>query len=166
MFRASSVLLRLSSVATLRLALLSGVARSFVVAASFVVALCVGVAVCLVAPAAAADEPAQVTFSGFQRGKVGDGTLFVHVSHRTEFTLKADGNRVTVRLVGASIDVRNNRHPLDLSHFDVLLVSSRLVVVGADVELQLELRHPAKLAPEWVERKDGVVSLHVPIPVQ
>lgn len=142
MSRESSVLRRLSSIVTF------------------------GLALWLATPGVRADERAQVTFSGFQRGKAGDGTLFVHVSHRTEFTVKDDGNRVTVRLVGASIDVRNNRHPLDLSHFDVLLVSSRLVVVGADVELQLELRHPAKLTAEWIERKDGVVSLHVPIPAQ
>ncbi len=124
-----------------------------------------GVALWLTAPLARADEPAQVTFSGFQRSKSGDGTLFVHVSHRTEFTVEGSGTRVTVRLAGAAIDVRNNRHPLDLTHFNVLLVSSRLVEAGADVELQLELRHPAKLEPRWVERKDGVVSLHVPIPV-
>lgn len=137
---------------------------SVIRALPFVVTL--GLALGLATPAAAADEPAQVTFSGFQRGKARDGTLFVHVSHRTEFTIQNEGNRVTVRLAGASIDVRNNRHPLDLSHFDVLLLSSRLVVVGADVELQLELRRPAKLTAEWVERKDGVVSLHVPIPAQ
>lgn len=126
-----------------------------------------GAATSFAAPVlSAGDEPVQVTFSGFQRGKSGDGTLFVHVSQRTGFTVKLEDNRVTVRLTGASIDVRNNRHPLDLSHFGVLLLSSRLVVVGQDVELQLELRRPAKLEPEWVERKDGVVSLHVPIPAQ
>jgi hypothetical protein len=119
---------------------------------------------CLTAPLVSAGDQAQVTFSGFQRSKTGDGTLFVHVSHRTGFTVAEDGNKVTIKLAAAAIDVRNNRHPLDLTHFNVLLLSSRLVEAGSDVELQLELRHPAKLEPRWVERKDGVVSLHVPIP--
>lgn len=128
--------------------------------------LLLGAALSLVSLGAVAEDSAQVTFSGFQRGKGGVGTLFVHVSHRTEFSVKNDGNRVVVRLTGASIDVRNNRHPLDLTHFEVLLLKSRLVSVGSDVEVQLELRHPAKLEPGWVERKDGAVSLHVPIPAQ
>lgn len=113
---------------------------------------------------ATADDRAQVTFSGFQRGNGADGTLFVHMTQRAEFTVQSEGNRVIVKLSGAGIDVRNNRHPLDLSHFDLLLVSSRLVEVGTDVELRLELRRPATLSPHWVERKDGLVSLHVPIP--
>ncbi len=113
-----------------------------------------------------AGESAQVTFSGFQRSKSSGGTLFVHVSQRAEFTVTSEGNWVTVKLLGASIDVRNNRHPLDLSHFDLLLVSSRLVEVGSDAELRLELRHPATLDVHWVQRKDGLVSLHVPIPAK
>lgn len=111
-----------------------------------------------------AGETAKVTFSGFQRGNASGGTLFVHMNQRAEFTVRNEGNSVTVRLVGAAIDVRNNRHPLDLSHFNVLLVSSRLVEVGTDVELRLELRQPATLDIHWVERKEGLVSLHVSIP--
>lgn len=118
----------------------------------------------LAAPVVWAGSPAQVTFSGFSRGRAGDGTLFVHVSQRTNFTVESSGNRVTVRLTSAAIDVRNNRHPLDLTHFNLLLVTSRMVEKGDDVELQLELRRPTQLEPRWVERKDGVVSLHVPIP--
>lgn len=125
-----------------------------------------GTALSLLASGAVAEDVAQVTFSGFQRGKGGVGTLFVHVTHRTEFSVKSEGSRVIVRLTGASIDVRNNRHPLDLTHFEVLLLKSRLVEVGSDVEVQLDLRHPAKLEPGWVQRKDGAVSLHVPIPAQ
>lgn len=113
---------------------------------------------------AAAGDRAQVTFSGFQRGTVGDGTLFVHMTQRAEFTVRSEGNHVIVKLSGAGIDVRNNRHPLDLSHFELLLVSSRLVEVGPDVELRLELRRPVALSPHWIERKDGLASLHVPIP--
>lgn len=128
--------------------------------------LLLGAALSLVSLGAVAEDAAQVTFSGFQRGMGGVGTLFVHVSHRTEISVKSDGNHVIVRLTGASIDVRNNRHPLDLTHFEVLLMKSRLVEVGSDVEVQLELRHPAKLEPGWVQRKDGAMSLHVPIPAQ
>jgi hypothetical protein len=164
MSRASSVIPRQSSIVQRSIVRL-GLPRRFGITRWLGIGA-LAIAVWSGAPPAFADEPAQVTFSGFQRGSAGDGTLFVHVSHRTEFAINGNGSRVTVRLAGASIDVRNNRHPLDLTHFDVLLLSSRLVVVGADVELQLELRHPAKLAPAWVERKDGVVSLHVPIPAQ
>jgi hypothetical protein len=123
-----------------------------------------GVALVLGTTNSAAAEPAQVTFSGFQRGRSGDGTLFVHVSQQAPFSVKSEGSRVTVRLEGATIDVRNNRHPLDLSHFNVLLLESRLVAVGGDVELQLQLRRPANLDVTWVRRKDGLVSLHVAIP--
>lgn len=126
----------------------------------------VALALWFAAPVAWASNLAQITFSGFSRGRDGDGTLFVHVSQRTNFTVESSGNRVTVRLASATIDVRNNRHPLDLTHFNVLLVSSRMVEKGEDVELQLDLRRPAQLEPRWVERKDGVVSLHVPIPAQ
>lgn len=113
---------------------------------------------------ASAGDGVQVTFSGFQRGKSGDGVLFVHASDQTGFSVKSEGVRVVVRLSGASIDVRNNLHPLDLSHFGLLLVSSRLVEVDGDIEVRLELRRPATLEPRWVERKDGLASLHVPIP--
>lgn len=113
---------------------------------------------------AAAGDGVQVMFSGFQRGKSGDGVLFIHASDRTGFSVKSEGTRVVVRLSGANIDVRNNLHPLDLSHFGLLLVSSRLVEVDGDIEVRLELRRPATLEPRWVKRKDGLASLHVPIP--
>jgi hypothetical protein len=113
---------------------------------------------------ATAGDGVRVTFSGFQRGKSGDGVLFVHTSDQTGFSVKSEGSRVVVRLSGASIDVRNNLHPLDLSHFGLLLVSSRLVEVNGDIEVRLELRRPTTLEPRWVERKDGLASLHVPIP--
>lgn len=141
--------------------------RSVIRHLCFSALLCVTIAAGIVpcdAGVAHAGETAKVTFSGFQRGKAGGGTLFVHVSQRAEVAVKGDGNSVTVRLAGAAIDVRNNRHPLDLSHFDVLLVSSRLVEVGTDVELRLELRRPATLDVYWVERKEGLASLHVSIP--
>lgn len=123
-----------------------------------------GLAMSSTASTVRAEEAAQVTFSGYQRGRGGEGTLFVHLSRRTELAVTSEANRVTVKLIGASIDVRNNRHPLDLSHFNVLLVSSRMVEVGSDVELKLELRHPAKLEPQWIERQDGALSLHVSLP--
>lgn len=109
---------------------------------------------------------AQVTFSGFQRGKNGDGVVFVHVTERTGLGVKHEGTRVKVRLHGASIKGRNNLHPLDLSQFNLLILSSRLVAVDGDVELQMELRHEAHLDAQWVERPDGVLSLHVLVPKQ
>src|SRR6187549_3750180 len=72
---------------------------------------------------------AQVTFSGFQRGKDGDGVVFVHVTERTGLGVKHEGLKVKVRLHGASLKGRNNLHPLDLSQFNLLLLTSRLVVV-------------------------------------
>jgi hypothetical protein len=111
-----------------------------------------------------AESGARVTFSGFQRGKYGDGVVFVHVTERTGLAVQHTGTRVNVRLRGASVHGRNNLHPLDLSQFDLLLLSSRLTVVDGDVELQLELRREAHLDAQWVERPDGVLSLHVVIP--
>lgn len=107
---------------------------------------------------------AEVTFSGFQRGKNGDGVVFVHVTERTGLAVKHEGTRVKVRLHGASIKGRNNLHPLDLSQFKLLILSSRLVALDGDVELQLELRHEAHLDAQWVERPDGALSLHVLVP--
>jgi hypothetical protein len=107
---------------------------------------------------------AQVTFSGFQRGKHGDGVVFVHVTERTGIAVKHEGTLVKVRLLGAGIKGRNNLHPLDLSQFDLLLLNFRLAAVDDGVEIQLNLRREAHLDAQWVERPDGAVSLHVAVP--
>lgn len=109
-------------------------------------------------------QGARVTFSGFQRGKDGDGFVFVHVTQKTGLGVKHEGTRVKIRLHGAAITGRNNQYPLDLSQFNLLILSSRLVAIGSDVELQLELRREAHLDAQWVERPDGLPSLHVLVP--
>lgn len=106
----------------------------------------------------------EVTCSGFQRNPGGDGVVFVHVTEKTGIAVRHEGTHVKVRLHGAFIKGRNNLYPLDLSQFNLLILSSRLVLVDGEVELQLELRREAHLDTRWVERPDGAVSLHVVVP--
>lgn len=106
----------------------------------------------------------EVTYSGFQKSDNGDGVVFVHVTEKTGIAVKHEGTRVKVRLHGAVIKGRNNLYPLDLSQFNLLILSSRLALVEGEVELQLELRREAHLDTRWVERPDGAASLHVILP--
>jgi hypothetical protein len=114
------------------------------------------------APEAVASR--QVTFSGFQPLADGTGRVFVHLTEKPEFQVSSDGNRVVVHLPNTGVGVRNNRNPLDVSQFNVLLLKAQLVPRGSDVDLVLQLRKPAQLEVTIVETPADGVSLHVKIP--
>lgn len=116
------------------------------------------------AGAAEAQSTRQITFSGFQSLPDGSGRVVVHLTARPEFHVSRDGAHVTVKLPETSVGVRNNRNPLDVSQFNVLLLRAQLVPRGSDVDLVLKLRKPAELQVAIVESPEDGVSLHVAIP--
>jgi hypothetical protein len=121
------------------------------------------------ASTAAASEGADgagcvVTFSGFQMLPDGGARLFLHLTRRPNFVVTNDQSQVTVRLNDTSVGVRNNRNPLDVSQFNVLLLRAQLVTRGSDLEWVLKLRKPSQLQPELAAAGPDGVSLQIDIP--
>jgi hypothetical protein len=116
------------------------------------------------AEAADSQSARQVTFSGYVPLPDGTGRVVVHLTARPEFQVSRDGTQVTVKLLETSVGVSNNRNPLDVSQFNVLLLRAQLVPRGGDVDLVLKLRSPAELQVTIVETPEDGVCLYVAIP--
>lgn len=108
---------------------------------------------------------AKVTFIGFTQNEDKTSRLFVHFAGEPQgVSDRADGENVVYSFQGTDIGTRNNRYPLNLKHFDALLIRATMRQVGQDVELNLTLRSPAKPSSRVHRRGDGSLVLHIDFP--
>lgn len=109
--------------------------------------------------------PSKVTFIGFTQNDDKSSRLFIHFAGEPlGISSRAEGTRVVYTLQGTDIGSRNNRYPLNLKHFDALLVRAKMRQTGPDVELKLTLRAAAPTTHKMQRRGDGSLVLHIDFP--
>lgn len=112
----------------------------------------------------AADRP-KVTFVGFQQLQAGGGRIFVHLTAAPSRVNSVKGDKLlTFSLADTDIGARNNRYPLELENFELPVTRAVLKVHDADVDVELQLRHPIELSQHIQSRSDGTVVLEIDLP--
>lgn len=113
------------------------------------------------------ESRSEITFSGYQRFTDGSSRFFVRMSHRPAIKQRSEGTQMTFTLLNSFVGLRNNKHPLDFSHFESPLVRAQLVPRGSNVDLVMQFRKPANelgLAHRFAQRGDGTFSLQIDLP--
>jgi hypothetical protein len=115
-----------------------------------------------------AAEPAQaeITFSGYHSLPNGGGILFVEMTDTVAVEVKRAGQVIEYRLVGATVPLKNNRHPLLLRDFSSSITSAVLVPENKGkpgVRLVVTLRSPINPAHRMVARGKGA-ALEIELP--
>lgn len=118
----------------------------------------------MVAAVVAADEPASVTFYGFQMFADGSSRIFVHLTKKPPLLSQQDGLKAVYTMSDSRILIRNNKNPLNLEHFPTPAKRATLVARDGDVELVVELKSEVALSHRFADNPDGTVSLHIDLP--
>lgn len=109
----------------------------------------------------------EITFSGFQTFPDGSSRLFVRLTGKPRLTKNTSERTVIFLMENTFVGVRNNKNPLDVSHFQTPLLRAQLVEKGADVQLVMQLRKAAKqvlMQHRFTERSDDSYSLQIDLP--
>jgi len=125
----------------------------------------VGAAICAAVSAPARAAGARVSFFGFTQFGDGSCRLFVHLTQSPGNVSKsANGSEVTLRLEDTDVGVRNNKNPLALEHFGVILLRAQLFQRENAVELVMKLRSEVEVTHSVQRRGDGEVMILIDLP--
>ncbi len=119
------------------------------------------------APSEAEVRPlVEVIFTGFVRRLDKGASIFVRMTGEVPVALERVGRRLTYRLTGAKLGVRNNANPLPTEHFGPPVSNVALVQVDGGVDLVIDLSSdPSGAAPSYrLVSQAGIATLHVELP--
>ncbi|HMI84535.1 MAG TPA: hypothetical protein VK550_10600 [Polyangiaceae bacterium] len=117
------------------------------------------------APAGRArSDAALATFPGFRLLPDGRSRIYVELTRSVSVDeRRAEGVLIYV-MHDARVPVRNNRNALITTHFSTPVARARLLSVGADVELIIDLRKSVSATQKVVPGENGSVRLEVDFP--
>jgi hypothetical protein len=106
----------------------------------------------------------EVTFTGFHVFADGSSRIWVRLTHAVNVEQVSTRGKVTFVLKGAKVPGRNNKNPLNTSHFTSSVMSARLVATKSDTELVINLKQAVIPKHRVVARPDGTTSVQIDFP--
>lgn len=127
-------------------------------------ALLLAFGVLLLPALAPAENKPVVTFAGFQPFPDQSSRIFVNVTQRAPVDASKAPQQIVFTLHNANLLVRNNKNPLDLTHFATPAKSARLLQSNDDVQLVIELKRAVEVRHRFSDNADGTTTLQVDLP--
>lgn len=85
------------------------------------------------------EQPVEVIFTGYVRRTDKGASIFVRMTGEVPVEAERAGRRLTYRLAGAKLGVRNNANPLPTEYFGPPVSNVALVASSSGVDLVIDL---------------------------
>jgi hypothetical protein len=109
-------------------------------------------------------EVSLVTFPGFRLLPEGRSRIYVELTRPVTFAERRNEKSLVYTLHGTRVLVRNNKNALITTHFATPVARARLISVGPDVELVIDLRKAVGATPKIVPGDNGTARLEIDFP--